>query len=76
MPAKASEFPIPIGLRVSPEQAERLDLLATRTGRQRNAMLRYLIEHAELSGVPEVHIDLGNTRADTKLEQEAFGAQD
>jgi hypothetical protein len=70
MPLKVSEFPIPIGLRVSPAQAEKLDLLAAKTGRQRNAMLRYLIEHAQFSGVPEVHIDLGNTDGNKDAELE------
>jgi predicted DNA-binding protein len=56
MPSKVSEFVVPIGLRVSRAQAEKLDLLATQTGRQRNALLRYLIEHARLSGIPEIQL--------------------
>jgi hypothetical protein len=67
MPLKAREFVIPIGLRISPSQAEKLDLLAARTGRQRNDLLRYLIDQAQLSGRPEICIDLRHTRDHEEL---------
>jgi predicted DNA-binding protein len=56
MPSKVSGFVIPIGLRVSRAQADKLDLLAARTGRPRNALLRYLIDQARLSGIPDIQL--------------------
>jgi predicted DNA-binding protein len=70
MPVKIKEFIVPIGLRISSEQAQKLDLLAAKTGRQRNALLRHLIDRAYL-GQPEIGIDLQQARDDEELAQEA-----
>jgi hypothetical protein len=56
MPQKQSEFKVPIGLRVSQAQAKKLEELSARTGRQRNALLRYLIDCAQFSGTPDINI--------------------
>ena len=48
MPLKASDYPIPIGLRISPEQARKIDTMASQLGLQRNALLRLLVNCARL----------------------------
>jgi hypothetical protein len=44
-------------LRISVEQAEKLDALAAMTGLQRNELLRHLIERAKPSAFPDIVLD-------------------
>jgi hypothetical protein len=69
IPVKASEYPVPIGLRVSRAQAEKIDSWAAQMGLQRNSMLRYLIEHARLVDVPSICMDSSARGSD----KEVFG---
>jgi hypothetical protein len=56
MPVKSSEYPVPIGLRVTQAQAQKIDTWAAQMGLPRTAMVRYLIEHARLVSVPRISI--------------------
>jgi hypothetical protein len=62
MPLKASDFPVPIGMRVSHEQAQKIDAMATKLGLQRNSLLRLLVQCARLDSAPAIHVDVETTR--------------
>jgi hypothetical protein len=51
MPVKDIEFPIPIGLRISPTQDAKIRKWALQLGLQRNAVLRFLIDHVQLPDI-------------------------
>jgi hypothetical protein len=67
MPVKSLDYPVPIGVRVSRRQAAKLDAWAAQMGRQRATMIRFLIDHAQLSGIPTVRIAAGEQS--TKAEE-------
>jgi hypothetical protein len=62
MPLKAQDYPVSVGLRISVEQAAKLDALAAMTGLPRNALLRHLIARAKPSAFPDIVLDRGAPR--------------
>jgi hypothetical protein len=68
VPLKAKDYPIPVGLRISPTQAEKLDTLSALTGLGRNSLLRLLIERVGSSTFPSIPLDTALTRRTEALE--------
>ena len=51
-----------IGLRVSEEEADKVAALATRTKRSRSAVIRTLLEQAELANSPDIRLATNQTQ--------------
>jgi hypothetical protein len=68
MPLKSKDYTVSVGLRLSADQAEKLDALAAMTGLPRNALLRHLIERAQPCAFPVISLDNGQSRRAEALE--------